>query len=137
LEIDISTTDYQVSTETTHDASISTCTQPPDDQQTEARPSEHMEEVQKPSLEQIYTIRSLKNILTWGDQQIPEPMDEVVDIHAITFDRKRKAIMQRTTKKRRITLDLAVALKELEHLCHLVKYYQDTTQDVVFLRSEF
>jgi hypothetical protein len=118
--------------------------------------------------------------LTWGDQQIPEPVDEVADIHAIAYDRKRKAIIQRTTKKRRITLDrsilitieenliniehdktseligvgmaitnatldrakrheeeLVTALKELEHLCHLEKYYQDTTQTTVYLRSEF
>jgi hypothetical protein len=96
-------------------------------------------------------------------------MDEVVDIHAISYDQKRKAIVTRTTKKRRITLDrsilitteetlintehaktselisaemeiidatldrekrdeeeLAAALKELELLCHLEKYYQDT-----------
>jgi hypothetical protein len=119
-------------------------------------------------------------MLTWGDQQIPEPMDEFVDIHAIVYERKRKYIMQRTTKKRRITLDrsilitteenlintehakmsefidvgmeitdatldrekrdeeeLPVALKELENLCHLEKYYQDTTHVAVFLRSEF
>jgi len=139
-----------------------------------------MEEVQEPSLEQIYTIESLENMLTWGDQQIPEPVDEVIDIHAIAYDQKRKDIVQRTTKKRSITLyrsilitieenliniehakttklisawlaitdatldrekkdeeELAATLKELEHLCHLVKYYQDITQAVVFLRSEF
>ena len=28
-------------------------------------------------------------------------------------------------------------LKELEHLRHLVKYYQDSTQATVFLRSKF
>jgi hypothetical protein len=98
----------------------------------------------------------------------------------ITYDRKRKAIMRRTTKKRRLTLDssilitteekllntehtktseligvgmaitdatldrakrdekeLATALKELDHLCHLEKYYQDSTQATVFLKSEF
>jgi len=33
--------------------------------------------------------------------------------------------------------DLDATLKELEHLCHLAKYYQDTTQAMVFLRSEF
>jgi hypothetical protein len=107
-------------------------------------------------------------------------MDEVVDIHAIAYDRKRKAIMQRTTKKRRITLDhsilitmeenmintehakaselidagmeitdatldrakrdeeeLVATLKELEHFHHLEKYYEDTTQVAVFLRSKF
>jgi hypothetical protein len=95
-------------------------------------------------------------------------------------DGKEKYIVQRTTKKRRITLDhsilitteenminiehtktfklisagmeitdatrdkekrdeeeLADAMKELKHLHHLVKYYQDTTQAIVFLRREF
>jgi hypothetical protein len=33
--------------------------------------------------------------------------------------------------------ELAFTLKELEHLCHLAKYYQDTTQAAVYLRSEF
>jgi hypothetical protein len=145
-----------------------------------SEPSEHMEEVQEPSLEQIYTVGSLGNMLTWGDQQIPEPMDEVVDIQAISYDQKRKSIVKRTTKKRRLTLDhsilitteeklistehaktseligtgmeitdatldrekrdeeeLVIVLKELEHLCHLEKYYQDSTQAMVFLRSEF
>jgi hypothetical protein len=109
-EIDISTVDYQVSIEPTLDASISTGTQPPDEKKTEVGPSEHMEEVQEPSLEQIYTIGSLGNMLTWGDQQILEPVDEVADIHAIAYDWKRKFIMQRTTKKRRITLDHSILI---------------------------
>jgi hypothetical protein len=33
--------------------------------------------------------------------------------------------------------ELVAAMKELEHLRHLVKYYQDTTQGAVYLRSEF
>jgi hypothetical protein len=146
--------------------SISIGTQPFDEKKIEVRPLEHMEEVQEPSLEQIYTIKSLGNMLTWGDQQIPKPLDEVADIHAIAYDQKMKAIMQRTSKKRRITLDLSIlitteekmintdhaktseligtgmeitnatmyrvkrdedeladALKELEHLRHLEKYY--------------
>jgi hypothetical protein len=106
-------------------------------------------------------------------------MDEVADIHAITYDRKMKTIIQRTTKKGRITLngsiliteenlinteyaktsklidagmaiidatldrakrdevELAAALKELKHLRHLAKYYQDTTQTAMYLRNEF
>jgi hypothetical protein len=119
-------------------------------------------------------------MITWGYQQIPEPMVEVADIHAISYDQKRKSIIKRTTKKRRLTLDrsilitreekliiiehdktyelidvgmtitnatldkerkdeeeLAAALLELEHLFHLAKYYQDSTQSMVFLRSEF
>jgi hypothetical protein len=33
--------------------------------------------------------------------------------------------------------ELASTMKELEHLCHLAKYYQNTTQVTMFLRSEF
>jgi len=69
-----------------------------------------MDEIQELSLEQIYTIGSLGNMLTWGDQQIPEPVDEVADIHAIAYDWKRKVIMQRTKKKRRITLDRSILI---------------------------
>jgi hypothetical protein len=107
-------------------------------------------------------------------------MHEVSNIHAIAYDRKSRAIVQRTTKKRRITLDrsilitmkeylintkhtkmseligagmeitdatldrakrdeeeMATALKELEHLRHLKKYYQDTTHVTVYLRRKF
>jgi hypothetical protein len=58
----------------------------------------------------------LGNTLTWGDQQIPEPVDEVADIYAISYDRKRKAIIQRTTKKRRITLDHSILITTEENL---------------------
>jgi DNA repair ATPase RecN len=33
--------------------------------------------------------------------------------------------------------ELATTKKDLDHLCHLAKYYQDSTQAVVFLRTEF
>jgi hypothetical protein len=72
--------------------------------QPEVEPLGHVEEVQEPILEQIYIVGSLGNNLTWGEQQIPEPIDEVIDIQAIAYDRKRKAIMKRTTKKRRLML---------------------------------
>jgi hypothetical protein len=58
----------------------------------------------------------LGNTLTWGDQQIPEPVDEVADIYAISYDQKRKAIIQRTTKKRRITLDRSILITTEENL---------------------
>jgi hypothetical protein len=32
---------------------------------------------------------------------------------------------------------LAIAWKEIEHLHHLVEYYQGATQTTVYLRSEF
>jgi hypothetical protein len=162
------------------DSSISIDTQNFDEKHTEVGPSEHNEEVQEPNLGQVYTSRSLGNTLTRGDQQILEPMDKLDDIHVIAYDRKRKAIIQRTTKKRRITLDrsilittkehlintkhanmsklivagmkitdttldrdkryekeLVTTLKELEHLCHLAKYYQDTTQATMYLKRKF
>jgi DNA repair ATPase RecN len=40
-------------------------------------------------------------------------------------------------REKRDEEELATVLKELEHLRHLEKYYQDTTQATVFLRSEF
>ena len=40
-------------------------------------------------------------------------------------------------RERRDEKELATTLKELEHLGHLVKYYQDSTQAMVFLKSEF
>jgi hypothetical protein len=98
----------------------------------------------------------------------------------IAYDRKRKTITKRTTKKIRHMLDssilitteekllntektktsnlisvgmaimnatldrerrdekeLGTALKEMEHLRHLEKYYQDFMQATVFLRSDF
>jgi hypothetical protein len=39
--------------------------------------------------------------------------------------------------ERRDENELATALKELEHLHHLEKYNQDSTQATMFLRSEF
>jgi hypothetical protein len=51
---------------------------------------------------------SLGNNLTWGDQQIPDPVDEVVDIYVISYDQKRKAIFQRNAKKRIFTLDQSI-----------------------------
>jgi hypothetical protein len=57
------------------------------------------------TMEHLYTVGSLGNTLTWGDQQIPEPVDEVVDIQAIAYDRKRKVMMKRTVRKRKLMLD--------------------------------
>jgi hypothetical protein len=58
----------------------------------------------------------LGNNLTWGDQQIPNPVDEVTEIYAIFYDQKRKAIVQKTTKKRRITLDQSIIFVTEENL---------------------
>jgi hypothetical protein len=37
-------------------------------------------------------------------------VDEVTDIQAISYDRKRKSVMNRTTKKRRLTLDNSILI---------------------------
>jgi DNA-directed RNA polymerase subunit E'/Rpb7 len=75
-----------------------------------------VKEVQELVLEQIHIAGSLGNNMTWGEQQILEPFDEIVDIHAISYDRKRKPIMRRTTKKRRLTLDSSILITMEEKL---------------------
>jgi hypothetical protein len=67
-------------------------------------------------LEHFHTPGSLGNSLSWGDQPIPEPVDEVVDVQAITYDRKIQLIVKRTGKKRRITLDSVVMITMEETL---------------------
>jgi hypothetical protein len=110
------TTSIQASIELPPDTSIPLDTQVPDKQREEAGPSEQNEEVQESDIEQIYTIDSLGNTLTWGDQQIPEPVDEVADIYAISYDQKRKAIVQRTAKKRNIIVDCSILVTIEENL---------------------
>jgi hypothetical protein len=40
-------------------------------------------------------------------------------------------------RSRRDEKELVIALKELEHLHHIVKYYKGATQTVVYLKGEF
>jgi hypothetical protein len=98
-EISSFVTNKQVSYKFVPNVTILLNTQTPDERQVEVKSSRHTEEVQEPDLEQVYTIGSLGNILTWGDQQIPELVDKVAYIYAISYDRKRKSIVQRTAKK--------------------------------------
>jgi DNA-directed RNA polymerase subunit E'/Rpb7 len=51
-----------------------------------------------------------------GRAKILEHVDEVADIQEITYDRKRKSIMKRTTKKRRLTLDSSILIT-IEEKC--------------------
>jgi hypothetical protein len=73
--------------------------QNPDEKQVEVGSTKQSEEFREPTPEKIYTAGSLRNNLTWGDQQIPESVDEVADIYVISYDQKRKTIIQRTTKR--------------------------------------
>jgi len=59
----------------------------------------------EPITKHFYTPGSLGNTLSWGDQQIPEPIDKVDDVQDISFDKKTKAIMKRTVKIMRLNLD--------------------------------
>jgi hypothetical protein len=54
--------------------------------------------------------------LTLGDQQILDPVGEVVDIQTIAYDRKRKFVMRRRTKKRRLMLDSTLLIMKEETL---------------------
>jgi hypothetical protein len=123
----------QVSTDPNPNASISIGTQFLDERQTKVRPSKHRKEVQELSIEQVYTIENLSNTLTWGDQQILEPVEEVSDIHAITYDQKRKSIIHRTTKKRRITLDCSILITIEENL---IKTEHAKTSELISERIE-
>jgi hypothetical protein len=87
-----------------------------DEQQEEVSPTRHNKEVQEPNIQKIYTAGSLGNTLTWGDQQIPELVDEVAYIYANSYDQKRNTIIQRTAKKRRITLDHSILVTTEENL---------------------
>jgi hypothetical protein len=100
--------------------SIPLDTQVPDKQWEEVGPSQKIKEVQDSDIEQLYTTDSLGNMLTWGNQQIPELVDEVADIYAISYDQKRKAIMQRTTKKGKITVDHYILVTTEENLINTI-----------------
>jgi hypothetical protein len=115
-DVDNAMARIQASIELAPDTSIPLDTQIPDKHQEEAEPSNKNKEVQESDLEQIYTTDSLGNMLTWGDQQIPEPVDEVAYIYVISYDQKRKAIVQRTTKKRKITVDHSILVTTEEIL---------------------
>ena len=53
-------------------------------------------------------------MLSWGDQPILEPLDEVVNVQAISYDRKRQLILKRTRKKWILTSDnvLMITMEE-------------------------
>jgi hypothetical protein len=56
------------------------------------------------------------NMLAWRDQQIPEPLDEVAYIEAITYDKKRKLPVRRTQRKIKLTLDNTMVMITKETL---------------------
>jgi hypothetical protein len=50
-------------------------------------------------LEHFHTLINLGNTLSWGDQPIPDSMDEVVDVQSIAYDRKIQLVVKRMEKR--------------------------------------
>jgi hypothetical protein len=74
----------------------------------EKKDSPGKEPSQDPISEHFYTPGSVRNILSWGDQPIHQPVEEVANLESFAYDRKRRSIVKRTQRKRKITLDNSV-----------------------------
>jgi hypothetical protein len=62
------------------------------------------------AMENFHTLGRIGNILSRGDQQILEPVDEVENVQAIAYDRKRQVVVKRKSRKRKLTLDSVVVV---------------------------
>jgi hypothetical protein len=78
------------------------------------------------TLDSSILITTEENLINTEHAKTSELIDAGMVITDATLDRER-----------RDEYELATVLKELEHLCHLVKYYQDSTEATMFLRSKF
>jgi len=68
------------------------------------------------AMEHIYMKGILGGTLSWRDEQIPEPVDEFIDIQEIPYDRKAKVVMRRIIKKRKLMLDSTILITTEEML---------------------
>jgi hypothetical protein len=78
------------------------------------------------TLDRSILITTEENLINTEHAKTSELIGAGMEISDATLDREK-----------RDEEELVTALKELEHLCHLENYYQDTTQAAVFLRNEF
>jgi hypothetical protein len=78
------------------------------------------------TLESSILITIEEKLIRKDHAKTSEIIDVGMEITYATLDRARK-----------YEEEIPAALKELEHLCNLEKYYQDSTLAIVFLRSEF
>jgi hypothetical protein len=78
------------------------------------------------TLDSSILITTEEKLISTEHAKTSELIDAGMAITDATLDRERKD-----------EEELATVLKELDHLRHLEKYYQDSTQAMVFLRSEF
>jgi hypothetical protein len=46
------------------------------------------------TMEQIATLGSLDNTLSWGDQNIPDHIEDVADLELIAYNKRRKTIFK-------------------------------------------
>jgi hypothetical protein len=59
----------------------------------------------KATMEHFYMAGSLGNTLSWGDQQIIEPIDKVLMCRPSLMTRNERQVMKRNVKRRRFNLD--------------------------------
>jgi hypothetical protein len=78
------------------------------------------------TLDSSILITTEEKLISTEHAKTSELIDVGMTITDATLDRERK-----------YEEELTASLKELEHLGHLVKYYQDSTHATVFFRSEF
>jgi len=69
-----------------------------------------------PTMEHFHTLGSMGIMLAWGDKKIPKPLDEVVDIEAITYDKKIQVSVTRASRKRKLNLDNTMVMTVEETL---------------------
>jgi hypothetical protein len=77
------------------------------------------------TLDRSILITTEEKLIKTEHAKTSELIDAGMEIIDATLDREKRDEEEMDT-----------ALKELEHLHHLAKYYQDTTHAAVFLRSE-
>jgi hypothetical protein len=78
------------------------------------------------TLNNYVLITTKEKLISMEHAKMSELIDAGMEITDAILDRVRK-----------YEEEMAAALKELEHLHHLEKCYQDSTQAMMFLRSEF
>jgi hypothetical protein len=78
------------------------------------------------TLENSNLITTKEKLISTGHAKMSELIGVGMEIKNATLNRERKD-----------EEDLFIMSKELENIKHLAKYYQDSTQPTVLLRSEF
>jgi hypothetical protein len=78
------------------------------------------------TLDSSILITTEEKLIITEHAKMSELISEGMEIIDATLDRARK-----------YEEELVIVIKELEHVRHLDKYYQDSTQSAVFLRSKF